>query len=59
VTSPLLFGRLIATGSAWALSGGYGFAAVLMLLAAGMELKFGIAAEGKSLESLAEPLSAA
>ena len=59
VTSPLLFGRLIATGSAWALSGGYAIAAVLMLLAAAMELVFGVDAEGKSLESLADPLSAA
>jgi len=36
---------------------GYGIAALLMLLAAGTELKFGVDAEGKPLESIAEPLS--
>jgi MFS family permease len=55
--SPLLFGALIATGSRWALSGGYAIAAVLMLVAAGVELKLGVDAEGKSLESIAEPIS--
>lgn len=55
--SPLLFGRLIELGSAWRVSFGYGIAAVLMLLAALTELKFGVDAEGKSLESIADPLS--
>ena len=57
--SPLLFGALIATGSAWALSAGYGVAAALMLVAAAMEVALGVDAEGKSLESLAAPLSVA
>ena len=57
--SPLLFGALIATGSAWALSGGYGVAAALMLVAAATEAGLGVDAEGKSLESIADPLSAA
>ena len=56
--SPMLFGALIATGSKWALSCGYLAAAVLMIVAALAELKFGVAAEGQSLESIAEPLSA-
>ena len=56
--SPLLFGALIATGSAWALSGGYALASALMLLAAVMEVRLGVDAEGKSLESIADPLSA-
>ena len=56
-TSPLLFGWLIESGSPWRVSFGYGIAALLLLLAAGTELKFGIDAEGKSLESIAEPLS--
>jgi MFS family permease len=56
-TSPLLFGWLIESGSPWPVSIGYGIAALLLLLAAGTELKFGIDAEGKSLESIAEPLS--
>ena len=56
--APWLFGKLIAAGSAWALSAGYCVAGVLMLAGAGMELWLGVAAEGKSLEEIAEPLSA-
>jgi MFS family permease len=55
--SPLLIGWLIESGSAWRVSFGYGIAALLLLLAAGTELKLGINAEGKSLESIADPLS--
>jgi MFS family permease len=55
--SPALFGRLIESGSAWYVSFGYMIAALLMLVAAATELKFGIDAEQKSLESIAEPLS--
>jgi MFS family permease len=55
--SPLLFGWLIESGSTWHVSFGYTIAAVLLLLAAGIELKFGIDAEGKSLERIADPLS--
>ena len=56
--APWLFGMLIASNSAWALSGGYGLAALLMLAGAAMEIRFGINAEGRSLEDIAEPLSA-
>jgi MFS family permease len=56
-TSPLLFGWLIESGSAWRVSFGYGIAALLLLLAAAIEIKYGIDAEGKSLESIADPLS--
>ncbi len=56
-TSPLLFGWLIESGSAWRVSSGYGLAALLLIVAAITEWKFGIDAEGKSLESIAEPLS--
>jgi MFS family permease len=55
--SPLLFGWLIQSGSPWKVSAGYGLAAALLLLAAVIELKFGVDAEGKSLESIADPLS--
>jgi MFS family permease len=55
--SPALFGRLIESGSAWYVSFGYMIAALLMLVAAVTELKLGIDAEQKSLESIAEPLS--
>jgi hypothetical protein len=36
---------------------GYGLAALLLLIAAAVELKLGVDAEGKSLESIADPLS--
>ncbi len=55
--SPLLFGLLIETGSAWYVSAGYALAALLLLAAAVAEVKFGIDAEQKSLESIADPLS--
>jgi len=55
--APWLFGHLIAAGSAWALSGGYGVAGVLMLVGAAAEGWLGIDAEGRSLEDIAEPLS--
>ena len=56
VGAPFLFGQLIGMGVqmvAW----GYAGAAVLMLVAAGVEVWLGIDAEGKSLESIAVPLS--
>ena len=56
-TSPLLFGWLIQSGSAVMVSFGYGLAACLLLIAAAVEIKLGVDAEGKSLESIAEPLS--
>src|SRR6201996_7346494 len=55
--SPLLFGWLIGSGSSWRVSEGYALAALLLLLAAVTEWKLGIDAEGKSLESIASPLS--
>ena len=55
--SPLLFGYLVGTGSLWSLAGGYVFAALLMLGAALTEYKYGVDAEMRSLESIAEPLS--
>jgi MFS family permease len=56
-TSPLLFGWLIESGSAFRVSAGYCVAALLLLVAAFAELKLGVDAEGKSLESIADPLS--
>lgn len=55
--SPLLFGWLIQSGSAWKVSAGYVLAASLLLVAAVTEWKLGVNAEGKSLESIADPLS--
>lgn len=56
--APWLFGALIGTGSRAAVFGGYLFAAVLMLAAAGVELWLGVPAERRSLEAVAAPLSA-
>lgn len=58
IFAPWFFGVLIGTGSKTAIYGGYVFAAVLMLIAAGTEWKLGFDSEGKSLEELATPLGA-
>ncbi len=55
--APWLFGVLIEIGGRTPLALGYGAAAALMLVAAVVALKLGIDAEGKSLESIAPPLS--
>jgi MFS family permease len=55
--SPVLFGWLIESGSAWRVSIGYALSAVLLMMAACTEWKLGIDAEGKSLENIASPLS--
>jgi MFS family permease len=55
--SPLLFGWLIESGSGPKVSIGYVIAACLLVLAGMTEWKLGIDAEGKSLESIADPLS--
>jgi hypothetical protein len=49
----------IGSGVIVAVAVGYAIAAVLMLIAAAAELKFGIDAEQRSLESIAQPLSSA
>ena len=59
VAGPLLFGALIDTGSRWSLFGGYLVGAVLMLAAALVAARWGIAAERKPLEAVARPLAAA
>jgi MFS family permease len=56
---PALFGYLIGSGVIVAVAGGYAIAAVLMLIAAAVELRFGIDAEQRPLESIAQPLSGA
>lgn len=58
VVGPLAFGWLIGTGEKWMLFYGYVFAAGLMLLAAVLQGIWGVAAEGKSLEDISEPISA-
>jgi MFS family permease len=56
--APYVLGLLIETGSTWSVSVGYLIAAVLMALGALAEFTLGIDAEGKSLEDVAEILSA-
>jgi MFS family permease len=59
VGAPLLFGNLIETGSRASVFGGYLFGSGLMVLAAVIEMIWGVAAERKPLEAVARPLSLA
>jgi MFS family permease len=58
IVAPALFGLLIASHTPWLLAGGYIIAAALMLGAALVEAIYGVDAEGRSLEQIADPLSA-
>ena len=53
----VLFGALIQSGERMSIAWGYGLGAGLMLLGAWVEARIGIAAEGRSLEDVAAPLS--
>jgi MFS family permease len=57
IAGPLLFGVLISTGSRGAVAIGYVIGSVLMIGAATVEALWGVAAERKSLESVARPLA--
>jgi MFS family permease len=57
VFGPILFGALIDTGSRTSLLGGYLLGAILMVLAAGVMWRWGVAAERKPLEQVARPLA--
>jgi MFS family permease len=57
--APLLFGALIGSGRPINVVYGYLLGAALMIAAGLVELKFGVSAERRSLESVAPPLSAA
>jgi MFS family permease len=57
VGAPILFGWIIGTGSTEALFLGYLVAAGLMIFGAAMEAWIGVAAERRSLEHVAPPLS--
>ena len=59
VAAPWLFGHLIASGERVNVLWGYLLGAALMILAALVEARIGIAAERRPLESVAAPLSAA
>jgi MFS family permease len=58
VAGPWLFGILIDTGSRWSVFGGYLIGSVLMLAAAAVAARWGVAAERKPLESVSRPLAA-
>jgi MFS family permease len=57
VIGPALFGVLIDTGSRASVFAGYLLGAVLMIAAAGIGWRYAVAAERKSLESVATPLA--
>ena len=59
VAGPWFFAALIDTGSRWSVFGGYLLGSVLMLAAALIAARFGVAAERKPLESVSRPLAAA
>jgi MFS family permease len=57
IVGPWLFGMLIGSGERRAIAAGYLLGAVLMLIAAAVTLRLGVAAERRSLEDVASPLS--
>jgi MFS family permease len=57
IGAPWLFGALIGTGEPVAIASGYALGAALMIVAAGVTLWLGFAAERKPLEEVARPLS--
>jgi MFS family permease len=57
IAGPLLFGMLIDTGGRGSVAIGYVIGAALMIGAALVEALWGVAAERKSLESVAQPLA--
>lgn len=57
VLSPWLLGALIGTGSRLLVFEGYALGAVLMLVAAIIEWRWGVAAERKPLEAICRPLT--
>jgi MFS family permease len=57
VAGPALFGVLIDTGSRQSVFAGYLFGSALMIAAAAVAWRYAVAAERKSLESVARPLA--
>ena len=57
MAGPALFGVLIDTGSRHSVFAGYLFGAALMIAAAIVAALYAVAAERKSLESVAKPLA--
>jgi hypothetical protein len=57
--APSFFGALIATNDPLRVCYGYAATAVLMIAGGLVEATLGVSAEGKNLEDIAQPLSAA
>jgi MFS family permease len=57
IAGPLLFGMLINTGSRVSVAAGYWLGSVLMIAAAAVEARWGVAAERKPLETVSRPLA--
>ena len=57
IAGPILFGALIDTGSRMSVFAGYILGAILMIAAAFVEWRWGVAAERKTLEMVARPLT--
>jgi MFS family permease len=58
IVAPWFFGTLIGTGNRYNIMWGYLLGATLMLAAAGVEMVWGVKAERRSLEMVAQPVSA-
>ncbi len=58
IAGPVLFGKLVQTGNRHNLLYGCALGALLMLIGGLLEIWLGVAAEQKSLEDVATPLSA-
>ena len=56
IAAPWIFGALIGTGNPAAIAAGYALGALLMILAGGVALWLGVAAERRPLEAIAPPL---
>jgi MFS family permease len=56
--APWLFGALIETGNRGAVAIGYAIGAVLVIVAGGLALRWGVDAERRSLEDIAPPMGA-
>ena len=57
IGAPWLFGWLVGTGEPTAVAWGYALGATLMVAAAAVAWRLGIAAERRPLEEIARPLS--
>jgi len=57
IAGPWLFGVLIDTGSRISVFSGYVFAALLMIVAALVQIRWGVATERKTLETIARPIT--